>query len=135
MKVQFCGAAKKVTGSCYYIETNTKKIVVDCGLHQGKQLCDNCNLEEFPFNPAEVDVVLLTHAHLDHCGRIPRMVKQGFTGRIISTKPTIELAELIMEDSVHILAEEALENNHEPVPYVPTEYRAFSRSFVVAGVC
>lgn len=115
MKVQFCGAAKKVTGSCYYIETATKKIVVDCGLHQGKSYCENCNLKDFPFNPAEIDAVLLTHAHLDHCGRIPRLVQKGFTGRIIATKPTIELAELIMEDSVHILAEEALENNHEPV--------------------
>lgn len=115
MKVQFCGAARKVTGSCYYIETSTKKLLVDCGLHQGKQVCDDCNLEEFPFDPSTVDAVFLTHAHLDHCGRLPRLVQKGFNGKIYGTKPTMELANLILEDSVHILEEEALEKDREPV--------------------
>lgn len=123
MKIQFCGAAQKVTGSCYYIETSTKKILVDCGLHQGKQISEDDNIAEFPFNPAELDVVLLTHAHLDHCGRIPRLVREGFSGRIIATKPTMELSQLIMEDSVHILAEEALNHNHPPV-YTEEDFEA-----------
>lgn len=123
MKIQFCGAAQKVTGSCYYIETTTKRILVDCGLHQGKSISEEDNMNDFPFNPAELDVVLLTHAHLDHCGRIPRLVQLGFNGRIIATKPTMELAQLIMEDSVHILAEEALEHNHEPV-YTENDFHA-----------
>lgn len=115
MKLTFCGASRKVTGSCYLLETDSVRIVVDCGLSQGSRIADQENLDPFPFDPATVDVVLLTHAHLDHCGRIPRLVRQGFHGQILATEPTARLAQLMLSDSVHVLAEDAERHDHEPV--------------------
>lgn len=115
MKLTFCGAAKQVTGSCYFLETSDSRILIDCGLVQGSRIAEEQNLEPFPFDPATLDVVVLTHAHLDHCGRIPKLVREGFTGRIIATGPTARLAQLIIEDSADIIAHEARRHNHEPV--------------------
>lgn len=115
MKLQFVGAARRVTGSCYYIETSTLKLLVDCGMIQGSNVAENENYEEFPFNPREIDYVLVTHAHLDHVGRIPKLVKDGFTGQIIATGATSRLAYLIMEDSTRILAHEAARENKDPI--------------------
>ena len=78
------GAAKQVTGSCHLVTCGDTRVLVDCGLFQGGGL-DDLNFEPFGFEPASIDVLLLTHAHLDHCGRIPRLVRQGFRGRILAT--------------------------------------------------
>ncbi|MBT6819552.1 MAG: MBL fold metallo-hydrolase, partial [Candidatus Magasanikbacteria bacterium] len=95
MKLKFCGAAGGVTGSCHLLETDKYKILVDCGMFQGGKFNEGKNHEDFPFNPAEIDVLLVTHGHLDHVGRIPKLIKDGFKGKIWMTKATCEFAELI----------------------------------------
>ena len=102
MKISFLGAAKTVTGSCYYIETGDCKFIVDCGMFQGSSADEAHNREEFPFNPAELDFVLLTHAHIDHSGRIPKLYDDGFGGQIYTTKATTELCAIMLPDSGHI---------------------------------
>ncbi len=105
MKLQFCGATKTVTGSCHYLDTGYHKILVDCGMFQGREVVDN-NLLPFPFNPAEIEYVFLTHSHVDHCGRLPVLVKQGFHGRIICTRATKELTRILLEDSAKLQEED-----------------------------
>ena len=102
MKITFLGAAKTVTGSCYYIETNSCRFLVDCGMFQGNSVVEAHNQEAFPFNPAELDFVLLTHAHIDHSGRIPKLFVDGFKGQIFATKATSELCAIMLPDSGHI---------------------------------
>jgi len=106
MKIQFLGAAKTVTGSCFYVEMTNLKFLVDCGAFQGPSEIEERNYEPFPFNPADIDFVFLTHAHFDHCGRLPLLVKQGFRGRIISTQPTRDLTKIILLDSAELQKEE-----------------------------
>ena len=107
MKISFHGADKNVTGSCHLIECAGKRILIDCGLYQGgRELADE-NHHSFGFEPADIDFVLLTHAHLDHCGRIPLLARQGFTGEIITTAASLELARLVMLDSAGLQEEEA----------------------------
>ena len=106
MKLKFCGATRTVTGSCYYLDTGEFKLLVDCGAFQGKDELDALNYEPFPFNPSELDAIFLTHAHYDHCGRIPMLVKQGFKGRIIGTQPTRDLAKIVLLDSAKLQQEE-----------------------------
>ena len=91
MKIKFCGAARSVTGSRHLLEINGQKILLDCGMFQGgaKDKARTQN-ENFLFNPKEVDVVLLSHAHIDHCGMLPRLMKLGFKGKIYSTAATRE---------------------------------------------
>ncbi len=101
------GAAKQVTGSCHLIETDRARVLVDCGLFQGGRELAEENAEDFGFDPRQIDVLLLTHAHLDHCGRIPLLVKRGFRGRIIATAPTRELARLVLADAAGLQEEEA----------------------------
>ncbi len=107
MKLEFHGANQNVTGSCHLLEINGKKILIDCGLYQGGREMDEDNAEPFGFEPSEIDYLLLTHAHLDHCGRIPLLVKQGFSGEIITTAASCELARLVLLDSAHLQEEEA----------------------------
>ena len=107
MKIKFCGATRTVTGSCYYVDTGEFKFLVDCGAFQGKDDLEALNYESFPFNPTELDAIFLTHAHFDHCGRIPVLVKQGFRGRIICTQPTRDLAKVILLDSANLQEEES----------------------------
>ncbi len=107
MKFEFHGADQNVTGSCHLLEIKGKKILIDCGLYQGGREMDEENAEPFGFEPAEIDYLLLTHAHLDHCGRIPLLVKQGFNGEIITTAATCELARLVLLDSANLQEEEA----------------------------
>jgi metallo-beta-lactamase family protein len=120
MYIQFCGANREVTGSCHLLEAGGKKILVDCGMFQGNEFSEAKNLDDFPFDPREVDVMLLTHAHLDHVGRIPKLVKDGFSGTIFCTKATVPLAQIVMEDAARIMAY----NNrkfHSPVVYTEEE--------------
>lgn len=102
MKLSFHGGAREVTGACYLLETAQAKILVDCGLFQGSDECTDLNFEPFRFSPASIGLVLVTHAHLDHVGRIPKLVKQGFSGKIYSTAPTRDLAYLILEDALSL---------------------------------
>lgn len=102
MKISFLGAAKTVTGSCFLIETDTCKFVVDCGMYQGSNAEEALNHEPFPFHPGELDFALLTHAHIDHSGRIPKLYVNGFSGPIYATKATAELAAIMLPDSGHI---------------------------------
>lgn len=106
MKLKFCGATRTVTGSCYFVDTGEFKFLVDCGAFQGKDEIDKLNYEPFPFDPSQLDVVFLTHAHYDHCGRIPILVKQGFKGKIVATQPTRDLAEIVLLDSAKLQMEE-----------------------------
>jgi metallo-beta-lactamase family protein len=107
MKLSFHGADRDVTGSCHLIEAQGKRILVDCGLYQGGRELDEENAEDFGFDPGSIDILLLTHAHLDHCGRIPLLVRRGFEGEIIATAATHELARVVMLDAAHLQEEEA----------------------------
>ncbi len=101
------GAAKQVTGSCHLVICNRRRILIDCGLFQGSHETELANAEAFDFDPAKIDALLLTHAHLDHCGRIPLLVKRGFRGRIYTTAATRELARVVMLDSAGLQEEDA----------------------------
>ncbi|MEN6370189.1 MAG: MBL fold metallo-hydrolase [Thermotogota bacterium] len=107
MKVTFCGAAGTVTGSSHLVETNGLRVLLDCGLFQGSREIDERNRSPFPFDPASLDFVLLSHAHLDHAGLLPRLVHDGFVGRILCTPPTAAIAKLMLADSAHLQVEEA----------------------------
>lgn len=104
MKLTFCGAAHEVTGSCYLIEVMGKKILVDCGMFQGSNFNEGRNFDPFLFDPRSIDAVLVTHAHVDHTGRIPKLVREGFVGPIFMTKATCELTKLVWEDAYGIMA-------------------------------
>lgn len=106
-KLHFLGAAGTVTGSRYLITSDHGNLMVDCGLFQGYKQLRLRNWESPPFNPAKVDTILLTHAHLDHSGYLPVMVKRGFKGRILCTRATFALCKLLLRDSAHLFEEEA----------------------------
>ena len=126
IKLNFFGAAQNVTGSCYLVEANGARILVDCGLYQERDLKAR-NWDTFPVPPSTIDAVLLTHAHLDHCGRLPKLVKDGFRGKIFCTPATADIAQIIMKDSA-FLQEEDIKHKKErhekqdktsPFPYEP----------------
>ena len=102
MKITFLGATKTVTGSNILVETNDKKFLVDCGLYQGQQKETMLNTDEFLFTPSEIDFVLLTHAHIDHSGRLPKLYVDGFEGPIYATKATCDLCSIMLPDSGYI---------------------------------
>lgn len=107
MKISFLGAAKTVTGSCYVLETDFGRFAVDCGLHQGNAAIEKRNLDTEIYRPADIDFFLVTHAHMDHSGLLPRMVKEGFKGPIYCTEPTADLLGIMLADSAHIQEMEA----------------------------
>ena len=108
MKLYFHGGAGTVTGSNYLLETSQSKILIDCGLFQGKKKIEEKNYEPFSYNPKEIDFVLITHAHLDHIGRLPKLFKDGFKGKVFATPPTVDFANFILEDSQKILHQKAI---------------------------
>lgn len=110
MKLSFFGADQCVTGSCHCLEVNGKKILIDCGLQQGRDEVDNSSL---PFHAGEIDFVLVTHAHIDHSGRIPMLIKQGFRGRIFATRLTAQLLDIMLQDSAHIQESDAEYQNRK----------------------
>ena len=107
MKIQFCGATTGVTGSCHLITTANHKVLLDCGQFQGGKAQEELNYEPFPFDPAEIEYLVLSHAHIDHCGRIPLLVKRGFKGQIYCTDATADLLGIMLLDSGHIHEQEA----------------------------
>lgn len=116
MRLSFHGAVEEVTGSCFLLETETAKILVDCGMKQGERVCVMRSLEPFGFDVTALDAVFVTHAHFDHTGRLPELIKLGYTGPIYLTAPTKALADIILEDSLKIMAENA-ERCGDPVPW------------------
>ncbi len=105
MNIRFLGAVRGVTGSSHFIQYKDKKILLDCGMYQGKD--DDYNLDDFEVNPADIDYLFLSHSHIDHSGRIPLLVKKGFKGTIYCSKPTYDLCEIMLLDSAHIQETEA----------------------------
>lgn len=113
MDIKFLGAVKGITGSCHLIEFKNKKILLDCGLFQGKD--EKLNFEEFEISPSEIDYVFLSHSHIDHSGRIPLLVKKGFNGSIYCSKPTYDLCGIMLIDSAYIQETEAEWKNRKAV--------------------
>src|SRR5215468_5441589 len=109
--LSFLGAAGTVTGSKHLLDTGTHRVLVDCGLFQGLKELRERNWQPLPIQPGNIDAVILTHAHLDHCGYLPRLVAQGFRGRVFCTAGTRELCSLVLPDSAHIQEEDAREAN------------------------
>jgi metallo-beta-lactamase family protein len=120
MKLSFHGADQDVTGSCHLLEAAGQRILIDCGLFQGSRSLAAENAADFGFEAPSIDRVVLTHAHLDHCGRLPLLVKRGFRGEILATAATRDLAELVLLDAAHLQGEEA-ERNSEPALYSPDD--------------
>lgn len=147
----FHGGAGEVTGANFLLESVGIKILVDCGLTQGSKFCNDCNRDPFPYDPKSIKYLFITHAHMDHIGRVPLLVKKGFAGVIHSTPATKELADIMLRDSMGIMEKEAKRDGKEPlyeaadvekalslwreVPYhTPTSIeRGFSFTFKDAG--
>src|SRR3569833_798548 len=109
--IQFCGAAHTVTGSCFSVQTATGRFLIDCSLFQGQKTVKALNFGAFPFRPADVDAVLLTHAHIDHSGLLPKLVLEGFQGRILATRGTIDLCSYMLPDAGSIQESEVVTLN------------------------
>ncbi len=107
MKIKFCGATIGVTGSCHLLTTDRHQVLLDCGQFQGNKEMDALNWEPFPFDPEAVEAVILSHAHIDHCGRIPLLVKRGFKGDIYCTDATADLLQVMLLDSAYIHEKDA----------------------------
>lgn len=128
MKIGFYGAAGEVTGSNFLLELSAGLMLVDCGLFQGKRLAEAQNNEPFPYEPRAIKAAVLTHAHLDHCGRLPKLYKEGFRGKIYATAATRDLAELIMHDAASLMLREAEEEGGESL-YLPVDVDNTMRLF------
>ena len=115
MKIRFCGAARTVTGSCHMITCESGNILVDCGMRQGSDAKGEFGEDSFPFDPAEISAVLLTHAHIDHSGLIPLLTKRGFKGPVVTTEATARLAGIMLPDSGHIQQQEAEYQNRKNI--------------------
>lgn len=122
MNIKFLGGTKTVTGSCYLITTDKYKILLDCGQYQGNKTTEALNRQRFEFLPRDIDYMFLSHAHIDHSGRIPLLVKQGYDGQIYCTKSTFDLATIMLKDSGYIHEKEAewenkkrLRNNRDTI--------------------
>ncbi|CAN5759967.1 MBL fold metallo-hydrolase [soil metagenome] len=109
MRLTFAGGAESVTGSNFLVEGKNGKLLVDCGIEQGKDFCMKCMYDPFPYDVPSIDALIITHAHLDHVGRAPKLIREGFKGKAYMTAPTRDLMELILRDSARIMAADAKE--------------------------
>lgn len=119
MKLTFYGGARSVTGANYLLESGGERILVDCGMYQGSNYAERQNFDPFPYKPQTIKAVFVTHAHIDHIGRLPKLYRDGFRGAIYSTSPTRDFSEFLLLDSEHILSKEA-EREGKP-PFYTTE--------------
>lgn len=115
LRLTFAGAAGTVTGSNFLVEGAHGKLLVDCGLEQGRDFCEECMYAPFPYDVPSIDALVITHAHLDHIGRAPKLIREGFKGKVFMTAPTADLTDLMLRDSVAILNQEAKSKNVEPM--------------------
>ncbi|MBI2065054.1 MAG: MBL fold metallo-hydrolase [Candidatus Yanofskybacteria bacterium] len=115
MKLSFYGGVQQVTGSNYLLEIGKIKVLVDCGLFQGSRFAETLNYSPFPYDPREINFVLLTHSHADHSGRLPKLYKDGFRGKIFATKPTIDLSAIALDDNLDLIKDEAKRDGHAPL--------------------
>lgn len=106
MRISFHGAAREVTGSCYLVENGRMRILVDCGMFQGSAFADAKNFRDFGFDASTIDAVVVTHSHLDHVGRLPKLLKQGFRGNVYATPPTAKLMKLVLEDAEQVMEDD-----------------------------
>lgn len=137
MRLQFLGAAGIVTGSCFLLETANARIMIECGMYQGRKEIRERNYENFKISPRNVDYVLLTHAHIDHSGLIPKLIKNGYQGKVYATAATVELCEVLLPDSAYIQEMEVERKNRknrragrsliEPIYTVNEAYKCLSQ--------
>ncbi len=125
LKVTFCSGAGTVTGANFLIEGEGKKFLVDCGLIQGEKLADDLNWETFPYDAKEIDILFITHGHIDHIGRIPKLISEGFKGKIISTIPTKGITEVMLADTAHLLSRDK-DNNLDKIYTAENNKKALS---------
>jgi metallo-beta-lactamase family protein len=104
-----------VTGSNFIVEGPHGKLLIDCGIEQGKDACQPCMYDRFPYDASKIDALVITHAHLDHVGRAPKLMREGFTGTVYCTEPTRDLMELILRDSARIMAQDAAQRGQPPL--------------------
>ena len=124
MRITVYGAANDVTGSCYLVEVADQRFLIDCGMFQGEErMCGSKNMNPFGFDPKTVEAVFVTHPHADHTGRLPKLIKEGFAGRVVMTRPCCALTRIVLEDAAHIMAENA-KRCDDPVLYSPDDLDA-----------
>lgn len=122
LKLTFCGGASGPTGSNFLVETEKNKFLIDCGMFQGKEISTEKNNESFSYKPSEIETLFITHSHLDHIGRIPKLFQNGFRGKIYSTPPTKDITEVMLIDSLRVLTRQARIRGEEP-PYTDEDVR------------
>src|SRR3989338_2692904 len=115
MRITFHGGARSVTGANYLLEHSEIKIMVDCGLNQGTMYAEELNYKLFEYNPSEINYVFITHSHIDHIGRLPKLYKDGFLGKVYTTMATRDLMAVALPDNLNKIQDEAKEMGHEPL--------------------
>src|SRR3569832_1358264 len=133
--VRFCGAARTVTGSSYLFQTAGGRFLVDCGLFQGQKTLKELNYGAFPFRPADIDAVLLTHAHIDHSGLLPKLVRGGFEGPILAPRGTIDLCSYMLPDAGSIQEAEVTQHNRLKVSgFLKDFYEIYTQADAIAAL-